>query len=345
MVFPEQTDGAAPARGPAIAVATAGEALFDLIAEADSRLRPCAGGAVYNLARALGLQGVGTLYLNPLSADRLGRELAHGLRAAGVTLAAPEPVALPTALALAALDRAGKASYSFYREGVADRAVSAATLNAGCVAQPGLQIVATGCLALLAQDSAKYLPWLGAQRAAGRMVVVDANLRLSAAAGDAAGYRANVQRALRHAHLIKVSDDDLDALALPGASALARARQLLHDTRAQWLALTLGAQGAVLLQRGGPACQGRERMPVQVADTVGAGDCFLAGLIAALLAQQPPGALLAPMTEAQLRAVLAHALTSASLCVERTGCVPPTRAEISARMAGNGLQFGVPEGG
>lgn len=67
-----------PELGP-IAVATAGEALIDLIEDTEGRLRPCAGGAVYNLTRALGLQGVGTLYLNPLSRDRFGRSLAAGL--------------------------------------------------------------------------------------------------------------------------------------------------------------------------------------------------------------------------------------------------------------------------
>ncbi|KAB7537269.1 carbohydrate kinase, partial [Verminephrobacter sp. Larva24] len=126
MVFPSRT------AQPDVQVATAGEALFDLIEEPDGRLRPCAGGAVYNLTRALGLQGVGTLYLNPLSADRLGRQLAQGLRAAAVALAVPEPVALPTSLALAALDGAGKASYGFYRDGVADRAITAQALNAAC---------------------------------------------------------------------------------------------------------------------------------------------------------------------------------------------------------------------
>ncbi|MCW5222461.1 carbohydrate kinase [Verminephrobacter aporrectodeae subsp. tuberculatae] len=331
MVFPSPTS--APQPLPGVQVATAGEALYDLIEEPDGRLRPCAGGAVYNLARALGLQGVGTLYLNPLSADRLGRQLAQGLHAAAVALAAPAPVALPTALALAALDADGKASYSFYRDGVADRAITAQALNAACAAQPGLQVVATGCLALVAQDAAKYQPWLAAQRAAGRMVAVDANLRLSAA-GAADAYRANVHQALQQAHLIKVSDDDLEALDLPGATALERAQRLLQTTPAQWLALTLGAQGALLLQRGGAACHARERTPVDLVDTVGAGDCFLAGLITALLERHARGpSLMAPMDETDMHAVLQHALASASLCVERVGCAPPTRAEIAARLA------------
>ena len=229
MVFPIQSASSAPTSSaptaPQLHVATAGEALFDLIEEPDGRLKPCSGGAVYNLTRALGLQGMGTLYLNPLSGDMLGRQLARGLHEAGVALAAPTPVRAPSALALAALDAEGKASYSFYRDGVADRQVTVAALNAACAALPELQVVATGCLALVAQDAAIYQPWLAAQRAAGRMVVVDANLRLSAV-DDAEAYRANVMAALQHAHLIKVSDDDLEALAVPGTTALERAHYL-----------------------------------------------------------------------------------------------------------------------
>ena len=330
-----------PPRPSPLLVATAGEALFDLIEEPDGRLRPCAGGAVYNLTRALGLQGVGTLYLNPLSGDLLGRQLAQGLQAAQVTLAAPSPVREPSALALAALDAQGKASYSFYRDGVADRAVTAEALNAACSAHPGLQVVATGCLALVAQDAAVYQPWLAAQRAAGRMVVVDANLRLSAV-DDAPAYRANVMAALQQAHLIKVSDDDLEALGTPGANALERAHHLLQHTPAQWLALTLGPDGAWLLQRDGLQAHAREAAPLAVVDTVGAGDCFLAGLITALLAgpergQQAlalrPGGLTAPLDAARMRSTLQHALASASHCVERAGCTPPSYDEVRARWA------------
>ncbi|PIF27391.1 fructokinase [Acidovorax sp. 56] len=338
---PSQGLTSSPLRPSPLLVATAGEALFDLIEEPDGRLRPCAGGAVYNLTRALGLQGVGTLYLNPLSGDLLGRQLAQGLQAAQVTLAAPSPVREPSALALAALDAQGKASYSFYRDGVADRAVTAEALNAACAAHPGLQVVATGCLALVAQDAAVYQPWLAAQRAAGRMVVVDANLRLSAV-DDAPAYRANVMAALQQAHLIKVSDDDLEALGTPGANALERARHLLQHTPAQWLALTLGPDGAWLLQRDGLAEHAREAAPLAVVDTVGAGDCFLAGLITALLAgpergQQAlalrPGGLTAPLDAARLRSTLQHALASASHCVERAGCTPPSYDEVRARWA------------
>jgi len=304
---------------------------MDLIQEADGRLRPCNGGAVYNLTRALGLQGVGTLYLNPLSQDRFGRGLAHDIAAAGVTLAHTAPAHQPTSLAIVGVDGAGKASYSFYREGVADRQVSAAEMTAQCTALPALKMVVTGCLALVADDSAKYLPWLQAQRAAGRLVVVDANLR-PAIVPDMAAYRASVMAALGEAHLVKVSDDDLAVLGFSHADPLDSARALLARTPARWLALTLGARGAVLLAHDGTVWQARESQPVKVADTVGAGDCFLAGLLAALLDRPSMQAarcaddLSLDNTDAQ--ALLAHAIASASLCVMQTGCVPPSRQQV-----------------
>src|SRR3989344_2363445 len=289
MVFPIQSADSSPAHtAPPLRVATAGEALFDLIEEPDGRLKPCAGGAVYNLTRALGLQGVGTQYLNPLSGDLLGRQLARGLHEAGVALAAPAPVRAPSALALAALDAAGKASYSFYRDGVADRQVTAAALIAACAALPDLLVVATCC----------------------------------------------------------------QALAVPGVNALERARYLQLQTQAQWLALTLGPEGAWLLQRDGLAVHAREEAPITVVDTVGAGDCFLAGLITAWLAGPERGeearargaeGLTPPVTEARLRAMLLHALASACHCVERAqradipysaGLAAGLRARLRGRVAG-----------
>ncbi len=315
-------------------VATAGEALMDMIEDEQGRLLPCAGGAVYNLTRALGLQGVGTLYLNPLSADRYGRLLASRIHEAGVTLARPEPVPQPTSLAVVGLDGQGKASYSFYREGVADRQVNAGGLNHACAQAPGLQVVATGCLALVADDSAAYLPWLAAQREADRLVVVDANLR-PAIVSDMTAYRASVLAALGEAHLVKASDDDLALLNLPGATPLDQARHLLTLTPASWAALTLGADGAVLLHRDGRAWHARETAPVVVADTVGAGDCFLAGMLVALLecpsVQAHTTAL--PLRDADVAHVLRHAVASASLCVQQVGCVPPDLHTVRQRVA------------
>ena len=328
MVFPSSS---AP-----IQVATAGEALIDMITESDGRLRPCAGGAVYNLTRALGLQGVGTLYLNPLSQDRFGRLMADAIHEARVTLARETPVHEPTSLALVGLDDEGKASYSFYRDGVADRQVNAADMTAQCAAQPGLKVAVTGCLALVADDSPKYLPWLQAQRAAGRLVVVDANLR-PAIVPDMAAYQASVMAALGQAHIVKVSDDDLVTLGFTTPDPLDAARELLQATSATWLALTLGPKGAVLLHRDGQGWKAAEPTPITVVDTVGAGDCFLAGLLAALLErpamQNAARADQLVLDSDDVQHILGRAVASASLCVMQTGCVPPSRDQVVERVA------------
>lgn len=324
---------------PNIQAAVAGEALIDLIRRPDGSYLPCLGGALFNLCRALARQGVGTQYLNPLSRDRFGRELAAQLVADGVHLACTEPVQQVTSLAVVNLDAHGHPDYAFYRDGVADRAVTAQGLAEACAALPALQLVCTGALALDARDTAIYLPWLAAQRAAGRCVVVDANLRPSVMP-DLAAYRTTVHAALAHAHIIKASDEDLEHLAVPGTDALARARHLLAATpQAHLLALTLGAEGAWLLHRSGAACFAQEPQPLEVIDTVGAGDSFLAGLLAHLLRQahaQTPataGGGFASFVEAlpaqACTDALAHALASASLCVQEQGCVPPRWEEAA----------------
>lgn len=319
-------------KNPKIQVATAGEALIDLIANADGLFEPCLGGAVYNLTRALARQGVGVLYLNPLSRDRFGRQLCQGLVQDGVQLARPEAVQEVTSLAVVSVNAQGQPDYAFYREGVADRATNAAVLNQACQnAQP--QLVCTGALALSPADATTYLPWLAVQRDEGRRVVVDANLRPSVMP-DLAAYRHHVLRTLQLADVIKASDEDLAHLALPADTALAQARHLLAHSKAHFLALTLGSEGAVLLTRGGQSFSARESHNLVIKDTVGAGDCFLAGLVRALLdAGLAPDWGDGPVSSQAAFGLLKAAIASASICVQRRGCVPPTRQEVDDHIA------------
>lgn len=314
-------------------VATAGEALIDLIAGADGRFEPCLGGAVYNLTRALARQAVPTVYLNPLSRDRFGRQLAANLQQDGVQLAMPQPVPQATSLAVVNLDTEGHPDYTFYREGVADRATSAAELTQACRQTNELSVVCTGALALSPDDAETYLPWLAAQRQARRIVVVDANLRPSVMP-NLDQYRRQVMTALYYADVIKVSDEDLSCLNLPGADVLARAQHLLHASRAGVLALTLGGEGAMLLTRHGQRFRARESQAVAVVDTVGAGDCFLAGFVAAMLQHELPGEWGAgPVSDDVARDLLCQAVASASYCVTQRGCVPPSREVVLQRQS------------
>ncbi len=315
-----------------IQVATAGEALIDLIAQPDGRFDPCLGGAVYNLTRALSRQGVGTLYLNPLSRDRFGRQLAQALAQDGVTQAMPEPVHQVTSLAVVGVDALGHPDYAFYREGVADRAITAADLTQACLHAESLSLVCTGALALSPDDADIYLPWLSAQRQVGRTVVIDANLRPSVMP-KLAPYRHNVMKALQYADVIKTSDEDLVCLDLPGQNAFDQAKALLSATRASLLALTLGPDGAALITRHGQVVCAQEGAALVVVDTVGAGDCFLAGLVVAMLAHKLSADWgTAPVSTKVANALLANAVASASFCVTQRGCVPPLPEQVTVRL-------------
>jgi fructokinase len=144
------------------------------------------------------------------------------------------------------------------------------------------------------------------------------------------------------ADVLKASDEDLAHLQLPGATPMDQAMQLMQLGSAQWMALTLGAEGARLMVRQGDTLKtfkAKEAGPVKVVDTVGAGDSFLAGLLACALhhadAQPSPLNLKEWAQQAsasQLQDVLCHALASATLVVMRRGCDPASWDEVRARM-------------
>jgi fructokinase len=327
-----------------IQVATAGEALIDMIRNHDGRYEPCLGGAVYNLTRALARQSIETMYLNPLSRDRFGRQLADGLLADGVHLARVEPVVEVTSLAVVSVNDAGHPDYAFYRAGVADRATDAVRLTQACEAAPALQLVCTGALALSPDDAGTYLPWLAGQRDSGKVVVIDANLRPSVMP-DLARYRAHVLNTLQYADVIKVSDEDLDNLGMDGASALEQAGNLLGRCDARVVALTRGSAGANLLTRSGGVFHAREAASLTVVDTVGAGDCFLAGLITAMLEAGLPAQWGNDKVDASVAlGLLQNAIASASICVQRRGCVPPSRQEVRAHVSSGRIAGGTGTG-
>jgi len=324
-------------------VVTAGEALIDLVSQADGNFQPCLGGAVFNLSRALARQNVPTLYQNPLSSDRFGRQLAQALEVEGVQLAQPQAIPQPTSLAVVALNAEGHPDYAFYRDGVADRQVTADAMNDVCQNQAQLQIACTGCLALDPEDSDHYLPWLKTQKTAGRWIVVDVNLRPSVMP-DLVQYRAHVLAMAQWADVLKASDEDLAHLQLPGSTPMDQAVHLMRLGAAQWMALTLGAEGARLLVRQGDdikVLSARESVSVKVVDTVGAGDSFLAGLLACALHHADNSANASNLkswaveaSDETLNDVLCHALASATLVVMRRGCDPARWEEVRARITG-----------
>jgi fructokinase len=303
-------------------VVTYGEALVDLIEQMDGSFAAMLGGSVCNFTLAAVRQGLPATYLNPLSVDSFGDRFARLLDAAGVTLASARRSALPTSLAVVTLDAQKVPSYAFHRTAVADRDIPA---DAAVAALPdAITLFHTGGLALVPDDIDATLQIAAAAAGMGALVSIDANLR-PLAVPDLPRYAAGVRRALARAHLVKVSEEDLLYLGLTDRDPVAAARTLFDGTATQLVALTLGAHGAVLLAR-----HAQVALPVlpgvTVVDTVGAGDCFQAGLVASL-AQTDASALGAIDTSTMARA-LRYAIATASINVMRKGCNPPLRAEV-----------------
>jgi fructokinase len=136
--------------------------------------------------------------------------------------------------------------------------------------------------------------------------------------------RANVERAVALAHLVKTSEEDL-AWLRPGES--------VDRVAAHWLTLgpaavvvTRGATGSVAVSTDGAVS--RPTLPVPVVDTVGAGDAFMSGLLDALARRDllTPGAIAtAPWAD-----VLDDAALVAAITCSRAGSNPPRREDLAS---------------
>jgi len=303
-----------------------GESLMDLVPGPDGTLVPVPGGGPYNFARALALQGVPTAYMNPFSEDAFGALLRGALAAAGAQHLG-RTSAYPTSLAVVTSDAHKQPHYSFYRERVADRDIDLATLLAA--APPAVTGFHTGALALVPPDDALVMGALQHFRTRGALCTVDVNMRPQVAQSIGIGashYRDAALAIVSAAHVAKVSDEDLHHLGFSGAPQVA-ARALLQRG-CRLVVLTLGASGAWAIAPQEQVFQ--EALPVDVVDTVGAGDSFFAGFIAAL---HRFGAQHDLRDRAPPANVLAQALRHASICaaitIGRKGCAPPTWDEAT----------------
>ncbi len=305
----------------------AGEALIDFIAAPDGSYRPVAGGAPYNFARALALQGVAVGYANPISKDNFGVLLRSSLLSAGAQSLGPT-LPQPTSLALVSKSADGQPSYQFYRDGVADRALTLQQLIAHFDATTvGFH---SGGLALVPPDHQTIIAAQHSARSRGILCTLDVNMRMQVAnsMGVLPGaYRDAARAAISSADMVKVSDEDLRHLGFNEAPNDA-ARTLLDET-CKLIIVTVGAGGAWALSAADEIFQPADI--VTVVDTVGAGDCFFAGFVASLVRDKSLQTL---CSRAPTRRVVERALQHASRCaainITREGCQPPTWAEASA---------------
>jgi fructokinase len=153
----------------------------------------------------------------------------------------------------------------------------------------------------------------------------DPNVRMARLGPVEAG-RAAVERVVALAHLVKVSAEDL-AWLYPGEEPVAAATRWAA-AGPELVVVTLGPDGAVALGPDRRAVH-RDAPPVDLVDTLGAGDAFSAGLLGALAERGALGRGGAGLAGLDLPAVLDRACLVAALTCARPGADPPTLAEVA----------------
>jgi len=301
-----------------------GEALIDMLPRTttlgEPAFAPHAGGAVFNTAIALGRLGAPTGFFSGLSTDLMGEILTTTLTASKVDTSLAARSNRPTTLAFVKLVN-GQATYAFYDENTAGRLLSPADLP---TLPARVNTLFFGGISLVNDPAAATYEALQAREAATRVTMIDPNIRPGFIT-DQAPYRARITRMMARADIVKLSDEDLHWLM--GAGDLTRLARQIIATGPSLVFLTEGANGA----RAVTATQDRfvAAQKVTVADTVGAGDTFNAGVLAALhraKALHKPA--LATLPDATLDAALTLGTRAAAVTVSRAGANPPWADEL-----------------
>lgn len=301
-------------------IAVTGEALVDFVPNAQGHQQWTPGGSGLNTALALARLGIETSFTGALSQDDNGQRLAKFMRAEKINLAHAMMSAKPCPYVNVSKDASGAPHYDLHLAGSAledaparwtwpdntrhFHATSfAATLGAGGEA---------ACAALY--EARKIMT-----------TSFDPNIRTSIFP-DRASIPLLLAQRIRHADIVKVSSEDLDAIA-PG---------ILHDhiisewrvLGARLIIITRGAQGAVALF--GSSQVEIAAPQITVCDSIGAGDTFMGALLAIMANDNHLGTWQNP-DEAQVVHWLTFATQAASFCCTRPGADPPTRAQMIAR--------------
>jgi len=292
---------------------SAGEALTDFIRVGPDQWLSRPGGADWNVARVVATLGLPSAFAGSVSLDRFGDELVALSETAGLDMRFTQRYAKPPLLAM--VHETTPPQYFFIGQDSADLAFDPQQLPSGWV--DGVQWVHFGCISLTRDPlRTKLLRLLDEVKAARRRVSYDPNFRNIMTEA----YDETLRYAAARADVIKVSDEDLMGLFRTEHPPEGLTRLRAINPTAPIL-LTRGSQGAELYLSGSVLKQ--RPPPIEVVDTVGAGDASIGGLLYSLMTQPDAG------WAAHLRFSVA---TGAAACL-RAGATPPELALVEQVLA------------
>lgn len=270
------------------------------------------GGAPANFACSASGLAAGSARVSMAGAvgsDDLGRRALAEFIARGVDVSAVAVLPQPTGRVDVTVDAAGQASYVFapdcawdnvpWSDSLAGRAADTSAVCFGTLGSRGATSLATIRRFIAAVPSPA-------------LRILDINLRPPFWSPD------GIRESLAFANIVKCNDEELPVVAeILGLSGSPEAilRQLVDRHALRLAALTRGAKGSLLVTADGSSSD-LPGTPVDVIDTVGAGDAFTAAVTLGLLAGWP------------LSKLHAHAeRVAAYVCTQRGG-TPPIPADL-----------------
>jgi len=269
-----------------------GEALVDFIpAQTGVPLRDVAhyertiGGAPANVTVGLARQGVPVGLLTRVGDDEFGRFLAAALHAEGVdTSHFIYDEQRRTGITFLQIDASGERSFLFFRMNSAETGLSGADLNAEYLR--GARIVQLGTNTMMRPEGWKAtLQAATIAKEAGQMVSTDPNLRVHMWPSTEACCEA-ARALVREAQIVKLNDEE--AALVTQHEDPAEAADVLCSWGPSLAVVTLGKRGC--LWRGRWGTGSLPAIAVPTVDTTGAGDAFVAGMLAVFARSEPNAA-------------------------------------------------------
>jgi fructokinase len=279
---------------------------------------------VYNIAVGLGRLEAPVGFFCKISTDYFGDMLVDYLAENGVNTNYCLRQHGPTTLAFVSLPEGnGEPRYMFYANDSVDRLLDETELP---ILPDTVQALHFGSISLVMEPGATALAALMQRESGRRIISLDPNVRPGLIA-DKAAFRQRFESWVGLVDILRLSQVDFDFL-YPGADR--------EQVISRWLEmgislciLTRGEKGAVGYTAAG-ATAVATAPTITVADTVGAGDTFLAATLAHLhqtgkLRQREQ---LRHLSAAELAVCLTYASRAAAINCARAGANPPYKREM-----------------
>jgi fructokinase len=229
----------------------------------------------------------------------------------------------PTSLAVVSVNN-GQPSYQFYRNDTADRQITPNTLDAAISDQT--RVFHVGSLALIEGADADLWAQHFANLAANDVITsLDPNAR-PVVVKDKDQYVARLLRVMKHARVLKLSDEDLEYLA-PDQPLMEAFEQICSETQAAIIILTKGADGAVV-RCGSAQFDVAAAQADPLVDTVGAGDTFMGTLLVEISKTGLSASKLGSIAKDELARIVTRAARAAALNCQSAGCNPPYEQDL-----------------